>query len=242
MRFLRRVMLFLILVFIAPALLHLGFWMLKDRPRSWSEANWSSAGILPAPRPQDVAVYVMAARTGGLKGAFSTHSWLVIKKSGATFYDRYDVVGWGRPLRKNSYDADARWYSNEPIIHHVVRGEAAAALIPKIEAAIANYTWRNRGDYTLWPGPNSNSFVATIARQVPELKTTTPSTAVGRDFPSDGRWFAMDNGELTLTLGGYAGLSVGQRSGFELQFLGLVAGIDPARRTLKIPAFGDIIF
>src|SRR6266567_1839912 len=38
------------------------------------------------------------------------------------------------------------------------------------------------GDYRIWPGPNSNSFVATILRAVPELAVSLPPNAVGRDF------------------------------------------------------------
>ena len=56
----------------------------------------------------------MAARTGGLKGAFSVHTWIVIKKAGAKAYERYDKVGWGMPIRRNAYPADGRWYSNVP--------------------------------------------------------------------------------------------------------------------------------
>jgi hypothetical protein len=35
--------------------------------------------------------------------------------------------------------------------------------------------------YRPWPGPNSNTFLAHIARQVPELVIQLPSNAVGKD-------------------------------------------------------------
>ncbi|MEM1039767.1 MAG: DUF3750 domain-containing protein [Pseudomonadota bacterium] len=238
MRFFLRLLTFLFFVFIVPALLHAGVWAFADRPTSWHQANWSSAGVLPAPRVQDASIYVMAARTGGMKGAFATHSWIVIKKPGQARYDRYDVVGWGRPLRKNAYDADGRWYSNPPEIHHALHGAEAARLVPQVEAAIAQYRWQNRGDYTLWPGPNSNSFVGGILRAVPDLNTAAPSTAVGRDYPTDGRWFSIAEGTVRATLGGYIGLVAGAGEGLELNFLGLVAGINPMRGEIKIPAFG----
>lgn len=238
MRILLRVSKFLFVLFILPALLHAGVWAFTDRPTSWHTANWSSAGILPAPKQDGASIYVMAARTGGMKGAFATHSWIVIKKPGETTYDRYDVVGWGRPLRKNAYDADGRWYSNAPEIHHAMHGLQAARVIPQVEKAIATYRWQSRGDYTLWPGPNSNSFVAGILRAVPDLDAAPPSTAVGRDFPTDGRWLSVAEGTLRASLGGYAGLVAGASAGLELNFLGLVAGINPARGEIKIPAFG----
>lgn len=228
-------------VFILPSLIHLGVWLVQDRPGSWREADWSSAGILAAPAVDEAAIYVMAARTGGLKGAFSVHSWLLVKKPGQARFDRYDVVGWGTPVRRNAYSPDARWYSNEPQIHHVITGDAARALIPKVEAAIAEYPWRNRGDYTIWPGPNSNTFVASVIRAVPELRVALPPTAVGRDYPAAGDWIERDGaGDLRLSLGGYAGVSVGPVTGFEINALGLVAGFDPARGILKVPSFGAV--
>lgn len=240
----RRLLLFLSVVFILPALVHLGIWSLSDRPAGWRHATWSSAGILPQnPEPDEAAVYVLTARTGGLKGAFATHSWLVLKPLGARAYDRYDVVGWGTPVRKNAYDADGHWYSNKPVINYQLVGEEADRLLPEIERAIANYRWRERGDYTLWPGPNSNTFVASVLSQVPGLAASAPSTAVGRDFPADGRWIGRrKNGAVFATLGGYLGVVIGGGVGLELNFLGLVAGINPSALEISIPAFGALSF
>ena len=230
----------LFLVFIVPALLHLGVWMMKDRPSSWSQANWSSANILPeAADNREAKIYIMSARTGGLKGAFATHSWLVLKPENAIRYDRYDVVGWGRPVRKNGYDADARWYSNVPVIQREISGTKAAQLIPQVEKAIAAYPWRQRGDYTIWPGPNSNTFVASIIRAVPGFEGKTPTTAVGRDYPAYGNWFERDHrNNVRASLGGFAGIVIGPDDGLELNFLGLVAGVNPAKGEIKVPAFG----
>jgi hypothetical protein len=230
----------LVVVFIVPALVHFGIWVMQDHPASWRHADWTSAKMLPEAGDDKIArVYILSARTGGLKGAFSTHSWLVLKPKGATRYDRYDVVGWGRPVRKNAYAADARWYSNRPMIDHMITGGVAEKLIPAIERAVANYPWQNKGDYSLWPGPNSNTFVASIIRAVPEFDARTPTTAVGRDFPVNGRWINFDrSGSLRISTGGYAGLVLGPQDGLEVNFLGLVAGINPMKLQVKIPAFG----
>lgn len=234
----------LMVIFIVPALAHVGVWTLQERPSSWRFANWSSAGILPKAQDDIPArVYVLSARTGGLKGAFATHSWIVLKEKGAARYDRYDVVGWGRPVRHNAYDADGRWYSNPPTIQTMIEGDKAARLIPQIKAAIAAYPWRDYGDYTIWPGPNSNTFVASIIRAVPGFDARTPSTAVGRDYPASGKWAEVDDsGTLRLTAGGYAGLVLGPQDGLELNFLGLVAGINPFKPEIKIPGFGSYGF
>jgi hypothetical protein len=234
--------LFLLIVFILPALVTIVWWQLQDRPGTWRTADWSASGVLAeAESHREAAIYVMAARTGGLKGALSVHSWIVFKKAGATEYQRYEKVGWGMPVRHNAHAADGRWYSNIPEVIHEVRGQEAERLIPKIEAAIAGYPYAMRGSYRIWPGPNSNSFVAHVLHEVPDLGARMPPNAVGRDFMPG--WASLDwkpSGDLHATLGGLFGISIGRSAGFEIHFLGLVAGIDVLRPALKVPAFGTV--
>ncbi|KQQ81861.1 DUF3750 domain-containing protein [Aureimonas sp. Leaf324] len=243
MALLRAAFLGLVLVFLLPAALSLLVWKLGEHPASWREANWTSAAVLPAAGAgETAAVYIMAARTGGLKGALSEHSWIVLKPQGAARYERFDKVGWGSPIRRNGYPADGRWYSNVPRIVAQLEGAAAERAIPKIRAAIDAYPFAASGGYRIFPGPNSNSFVAHVMRSVPDLGAVLPPAAVGRDYPVDGRLVSLDAGahELRASLFGYAGFAIGTRSGFELQFLGLVAGIDPFRGLLKVPGFGSL--
>lgn len=138
LRFARSALLFLLVVYVAPALVHMGWWALQDRPANWRSADWSSSGILPsAAEDRTAAIYLMSARVGGFKGAFSVHSWIVLKHPDGG-YDRYDKVGWGSPVRRNGYAPDARWYSNPPAVVHSLRGPEAARLIPTVEAAVAS--------------------------------------------------------------------------------------------------------
>jgi hypothetical protein len=238
-----RMALFVLIVFIFPVLATLGWWAMQDRPNSWRSADWSASGVLPVVhREDDAAIYIMAARTGGMKGALSVHSWVVTKQAGSDHYDRYDKVGWGSPVRKNGYPADARWYSNEPVIVHAVTGEAAERLIPKVEAAIAGYPYSKSGDYHIWPGPNSNSFVAHVVRTVPELGARMPPNATGRDYAPGvlAIDWSPEAHDFHATLGGFFGFSVGALSGVEIHFMGLVAGVDIMQPALKIPAFGRV--
>ncbi len=233
----------ILVVFIAPALATAGWWSLQTRPGSWRNADWSSSGVLPAgPEKDNAAIYVLAARTGGFKGAFSLHSWIVVKKPGAAGYDRYDKVGWGSPIRHNAYAADGRWYSNTPEIVASVTGPDAADLIPAVERAIADYRYAGLGDYRIWPGPNSNSFVAHVLRGVPELGVTLPPNATGRDYAPGfvDVNLAPDWKDMHVTFGGLFGFALGVRSGVEVHFAGLVAGFDPAHPALKIPAYGTV--
>ena len=117
----------------------------------------------------------------------------------------------------------------------------AEALIPKVKAAIAEYSYNQFGDYRIWPGPNSNTFVATVLRAVPELEATLPPNAVGKDFrayPYVGLTDSRTGVEASLF--GLLGFKLGWVEGVELNFLGLVAGLDLRHPGVKLPGFGRI--
>lgn len=245
MKWARRLAIAFALIYLLPAAVSLALWAGVERPGSWREADWRSSGVLPeAKAGGEAAVHVLAARVGGLKSALAVHSWIVFKRRDEASYTRYEVVGWGTPLRRNAYAADGFWYSNRPEIVASLRGEAAERAIPRIEAAIAAYPYARAGQYRIWPGPNSNSFVAHVLRQTPELEAALPPIAVGKDWPADGRLFSVDpdGRDFQATLFGLAGVSAGMRSGLELNLLGLVAGLDFARPAIKLPGFGRIGF
>ncbi len=233
----------ILLVFLAPVATHGLWWQLQPHAISYAHADWSSAGVLPPPRAApDAVVHVMAGRTGRWKGIFAHHTWLVIKPRGATAYQRYDVVGWGRALRIDSYPPDGRWYGNTPEILLTLKGPAAERAIPEIRRAVAAYPHAARGTYVVWPGPNSNTFVATVARQVPDLAPALLPTAIGKDFvewPAYAGWPPSGRG-IQLSLGGLLGLTVGWVEGIEVNLLGLVAGIDWRRPAVKLPGWGRI--
>lgn len=243
-RFTLRMLLVVFIVFLLPALVSAAWWGLAvDRPGSWRQADWGPSGKLDGHGKSGQAVIaILAARAGGFKGAFAVHSWIVVKRPGQQGFDRYDKVGWGQPVRKNSQPPDGYWYSNEPRIVAMIRGEKAEALIGKVETAIASYPYNRRGGYRIYPGPNSNSFVQHIVWHVPELGVQLPPNAVGRDFFPG--WasldIAPDGRDIHATLGGLIGFAAGARSGVEIHFLGLVAGIGIMQPAIKIPAFGQI--
>lgn len=178
-RFIRNFIVIFAVVFLFPVGVSFALWeTVPDRPSSWREANWSSSGTLPDPSSEESAVvHFMAAKTGRWKGAFSVHSWIVMKDRKAKSYDRYEVVGWGTPVRQNAYAADARWYSNEPKILFSIKGDDAEIIVPKIRTAIAGYPFADHGDYTIWPGPNSNTFVAYILNELPEIGHVLPANS-----------------------------------------------------------------
>lgn len=213
-----------------------------DNGVSWYEANWSSANILPPARPDAPAmVRIFSARTGRWRSIFAVHTWIVVKPAGGD-YERYEIVGWGMPLRRNAFPVDGFWYGNPPKQIYGANGEAAAAMIPKIRAAIAAYPYSHRYDYRAWPGPNSNTFMAAILTAVPEINIALPPTAIGKDFPLGESWIGKTPSGTgwRITLGGYFGLTVGWVEGIEINILGGVVGVDIRRPGLKIPGYGRI--
>jgi hypothetical protein len=209
---------------------------------NWRTADRSSIGALPVPTRNPAAVVrIFSAKTVRWRGILASHSWIVFKPEGAPSYTRYDYTAWGElPIRINGFEPDGRWFGNTPQVVFAADGASAAALLPKIEAAIARYTWRNAGDYRVWPGPNSNTFVAAIMDAVPEMRATLPPTAIGKDYPYDGRWFRLtpSGTGVRLTFGGYGGLTLAWVEGIEVNILGAVAGVDIRRPALKLPGLG----
>ncbi len=239
---LRKVLVGLLALFLFPLAVHAALYAGKDRPASFRDADWSSVGMLPpATADRDARLLVFTGRTGRWKGIFSLHSWVVLKPANATTWSRYDVVGWGQPVRSNGWAPDGRWFGDIPVVLMDVRGTQAEALIPKVKAAIADYSYNEFGDYRMWPGPNSNTFVATVLRAVPELETTLPPNAVGKDFRAYPYVGLTDSRTgIEASLFGLLGFKLGWVEGVELNFLGLVAGLDLRHPGIKLPGFGRI--
>jgi len=239
----RRLVLFLVLLLTVPIAVSAARYWLGDRDVDWQAADRSSAGLLPPPAAHPEAlVRVFAARTVRWRGIFAVHSWIVVKEKNAPRYTRYDYTAWGAPIRVNGFAADGRWFGDLPQVIAAADGDAAAAMIPKIEAAIRTYKLSAYGDYRAWPGPNSNTFVAAALAAVPELRTTLPPTAIGKDFPWNGDWigWTASGTGFRATLGGYLGLTLGWVEGIELNLFGAVLGLDLRRPAIKLPGLGRI--
>jgi hypothetical protein len=239
----KAVLLLFALVFVMPLCVSACAYQAEGIGTNWRTADRSSAGLLPPPAQNPGAVVrVFAARTVRWRGIFAVHCWIVVKPEGAANYTRYDYTAWGEPIRVNGFEPDGRWFGRAPEVVFAADGAPAAAIIPKIEAAISGYALRNLGDYRVWPGPNSNTFVAAILDAVPEAAIALPPTAIGKDFPYDGRWLRLTPSRtgMRLTLDGYFGLTIGWVEGVEINILGAVAGLDIRRPALKLPGLGRI--
>lgn len=212
----------------------------------WYEASREPTGLAPDPAATPEAVIqVYTARAVSWRGVFAVHSWIAVKRSGAPRYTRYEVVGFGvaggaPAVRIDRMGPDNHWFGVRPTIVLDRRGAGVDALIDKVQSAVASYPYPH--EYRAWPGPNSNTFTAYVARQVPELGLDLPANAVGKDFLPDGAWFAAapSGSGFQLSLYGLAGVLVAAAEGVEVNLLGLAFGLDIAAPALKLPALGRL--
>jgi len=234
-------MLAVLAIFLLPVLAGACTLAYRGGPTHWSNWDRAVSSHLPAAHAYPEArVLVMAGRTRGWKGVVAVHSWIVIKGENEPAWRRYDVAGWGSPVRLNWWPPDL-WFGEYGTVVADISGPRAKELIPRIDAAIKNYPYASDGDYRIWPGPNSNTFVATVLRAVPEIGAVLPANAIGRDFRPWPYAGLTDSGTgIEINLWGVLGLKLAWVEGIELNFLGLVAGLDLREPGLKVPAFGEI--
>lgn len=228
-------------IFLLPVAVGAGALASRGGPTHWSQWDRSITSQMPAAADHpDARVLVMTGRTRGWKGVVAVHSWIVVKGENERAWRRYDVAGWGSPVRQNWWPPDL-WFGQHGTVIADIKGAKAQALIPRIDVAIRSYPYADYGDYRIWPGPNSNTFVAAVLRAVPELGVTLPPTAIGRDFRAWPYVGLTDSGTgVEASLWGVLGVKLGWVEGVELNVLGLVAGLDLREPGIKVPAYGRI--
>jgi len=208
---------------------------------SWRTADRSSAGIAPRPEQEQAAVVqVYGARAYNWRGYFSLHTWISTKEAGANGYYVHEVTGWRHyVVQSRRDDPDRAWYGAPPTLIADIRGEQAARIIDQLDEVIDRYPYPT--EYTAWPGPNSNTFVAWVIRQIPEMDVALPNHAIGKDYLGNGVLSEVPGGSgYQLSLGGYFGILAGVREGFELNILGLSMGINPLGLGIKLPGIGEL--
>ena len=212
----------------------------------WRTSSREPTGIAPDPaNVSEAIIQVYGARAYNWRGYFGIHTWVAVKPTDAERFTVYEVMGWrayrgGDAVVMSSRPADGRWYGAAPEILADIRGDGVDEMIERVHAAAESYPYRE--SYTVWPGPNSNTFTAHIARAVPELQLDLPPTAIGKDYLPNGGVFAMapSGTGVQVSLFGLLGVMGGLEEGLELNVLGLTFGIDLNRPALKLPLAGRI--
>ena len=201
------------------------------------------AGAAPDPREApEAVVQVYGARAMGVKGWFGVHTWVAVKQTDATAYTVYEVIGWrlrwsDSALVVRTRQPDAPWFGSQPELYAEKRGPGVDELINRIDKAVRDYPYA--GKYTLWPGPNSNTFTAWIARHAPELELDLPATAIGKDYLGSTVLSTAPSGSgFQLSLFGLLGIAASGVGGIEVNLLGLSFGVGPSG--VKLPLLGRL--
>jgi hypothetical protein len=213
---------------------------------SCSSNNEITSGLL-APEPADYSggvIQVYSARTKGAKQTVSVHTWFSVKRANDSFYTSYEIIGWR--LRRNdtalvvrTTKPDRDWWGHQPKLLLDHRTGNVDELIDKIEAAVESYEFKS--EYQAYPGPNSNTFTASIARAVPELGLDLPSTAIGKDYKTLSEFIGRSaSGGLQASFLGLLALTIGKEEGLELNILGLNFEFDVFDLAIELPAIGRI--
>lgn len=215
---------------------------------SWRTASRASVGIAPDPaQTPEAVVQVYVARAWGWRGTLGVHSWIAVKPTNASDFRVYEVIGWRArrgmsALAISNRAADARWFGSVPKVIADLRGDGVDETIRRIDVAARAYPHAH--EYRVWPGPNSNTFTAHVARSVPELKVDFPPTAIGKDYIPNGALVARSPSGtgVQVSLFGLLGVLVGIEEGLEVNVLGLTFGVDAKNPAIKLPAVGRVGF
>lgn len=234
----------LFVVFISALLVH---FVTEHVKAGWRTASRESVGLAPDPEqtPEPI-IQVYGARAYGWRGYFGIHTWIAVKPSLARTYTVYEVIGWylrrgGSVVAIHQQAPDRRWFGSMPVLLAEKRGDGVDLLIDRIDKAAHSYPYAR--EYSVWPGPNSNTFTAWVSRAVPELALDLPPTAIGKDYLGDSLTSVAPSGSgWQWSMYGLLGVIVSEVEGFEVNLLGLSFGIASDPIALKLPIIGRIDF
>ncbi len=239
--------LFLLILYILPIGFSLSSYLIQgNKGKAW----WESASADNTPShstPPDAAVIqVYAARTGRWRGTLGVHTWIAVKPSTAMQFTRIEVFGfylrrYGSTISLNQRAHNRYWFGSTPqLLRQISGGAEVDDMIDRLYKAAEQYPYDNT--YRLWPGPNSNTFVAWLARAVPELNLELPVTAVGKDYLPNASIIkrTLSQSGLQFSIAGVFGLLAGIEEGVEVNVLGFSAGIDFSPPAIKLPGIGRV--
>lgn len=190
---------------------------------------------------------------------FAEHAWIDVKQGSEESWTRIEIGGPSSGVQVFSIEADEargthRWQNRVSVLETLV-GPSARTAIPKLLALAAaekdfghtKTTHAPDGGWTMQmmvaegrpydahPGPNSNTFIATLVEGTPELHAELHHNSVGKDYPRGFRAGITSSGYGVEADAGWLGAGIGLRQGVELHVAQLTLGISLWPPALKLP-------
>ncbi len=219
-----------------------------DLKTHWSMAKRESTKTAPNPKEfKPALVRVYYARSFNWRGAFGAHTWMALKDEGAPDYQILQVMGWRLFGNQSTVDQhngnpDRYWYGEKPMLVGEITGSQAGQAITRIREAATNYPYS--GKYRIWPGPNSNTFVAYLMRSAGILSFALPPTAIGKDYPVKGEFLSRPPSGTgwQLSFLGLLGACLSTVEGLRFHLLGLEFGWNPLKSEFYWPGVGILSY
>lgn len=226
----------------------LSLFLLSCSSKSYRDASRESAHLSPdAWTLKEDIVQIFYARAFSWRGYFGVHPWISWKKKNEEHYTVSQVTAWNLRYQKSTIRTrkdipDRHWFDSPPTLLFEARGDKAATIIKKVKRLIKDYPMKDR--YVVYPGPNSNTYISYLIRNIPELKVSLPPHAIGKDyFESPVKLTSSpSNTGAQFSLYGMLGLTLGIEEGVEFNIIGLNFGLDLWPPAIKIPIAGRIGF
>lgn len=207
-----------------------------------------TCGACRVARPSEIPTnepWIVAVKSAGIPkfmpwySHFAEHTWVDVKLGDEERWLRAEVLNESSgatcsPIRALEARSDWRW-DDEPVrVHAVIVGERAQRIAQRIEPVTAQLAPRYGGGYQAWPGPNSNTFVRDLSREIPELAFTFDHNALGKDY-------AWIRARLTPSRTGVEldtwplGFAIALREGLELHVLQLTFAVRVWPPSIALP-------
>jgi hypothetical protein len=215
-----------------------------DLSQTWNNYQERAVGIAPeATSCFEALVHIYQVKEPKWKGAFAVRTWIATKAKYARSYTVYaiDPEAKGKNVVSIQRKApDETFFGQAPTLIYELKGKEAEKAVDKIDKLAKQYPYSM--EYESWFGPNQNTFVAHIVRNVDEIEFAMPSNAIGKDYLAFGRLYDRTPTKTgyQMSYKGMVGIMISRKEGFEVNVGGFVLGVNPSEQQIKLPGFGAI--
>lgn len=203
-------------------------------------------------QPLDPATPIVAIKSSQLPASnpfwksFAHHCWVDLRRPNSATWERIESGGYigilHSDLPAEEASLDHRFGERTIRLLGYATGDDALAAIAHIDATLHALSPLYADCYTMWPGPNSNTFVRELCAGAPGLSFVFDPNAVGKDYAglvslgttASGTGLRLDTPIL--------GAAIALREGVELHLLQLTLGISLDPPGLSLPFLPQIPF